>query len=106
MSYTFLPSWVHPMEVLHNLLGSKGERHVLAAATAARAASSRRLKKSLRGQSASNTACKCLKKTGEKMCITANRFRCILRRLACSTADLLFKIGGFWAVFRRIVLKT
>ena len=33
-----LPSWVYPVEVLHNLLGAKGEQHVLAA-TAARSSS-------------------------------------------------------------------
>ena len=35
-----LPSWVYPVEVLHHLLGSKAELHILAAA----AASSRRSK--------------------------------------------------------------
>ena len=40
------------------------------------------------------------------MRITTNKFRCVLSRLACSTADLVSKNGHFWAVFRTIVLKT
>ena len=40
------------------------------------------------------------------MPITTNRFRAVSRRLARSTAHLLFKNGRFWAVFRTIVLKT
>ena len=37
--------------------------------------------------------------TGEQMRITTNKFRCVLSRLARSTADLVSKNGRFWAVF-------
>ena len=40
------------------------------------------------------------------MRITANKFRCILIRLARSMANLVSKNGRFWAVFRTMVLKT
>ena len=35
---------------------------------------------------------------GERMRITANKFCCVLSRLACSTADLVSKNGRFWAI--------
>ena len=38
--------------------------------------------------------------------MTANKFCCVLGRLARSTADLVSKNGHFWAVFRTIGLKT
>ena len=44
--------------------------------------------------------------TGEQWRITANKFRCILSRVAHSMADLVSKNGRFWAVFKTIVLKT
>ena len=40
-----------------------------------------------------------LKTTGERMRITTNKFRCVLSRLARSTADLASENGRFWAVF-------
>ena len=40
------------------------------------------------------------------MRITTNKFRCVLSRLARSTADSVSKNGRFWAVFRTIVLKV
>ena len=40
------------------------------------------------------------------MRITTNKSRCVLSRLARSTANLVSKNGRFWAVFRTIVLKT
>ena len=41
------------------------------------------------------------KTTGEPRRITTNKLRCVLSRLACSTADLVSKNGRFWAVFGR-----
>ena len=32
----WLPSWVYPVEVLHHLLGAKGEQHVLASSSSSK----------------------------------------------------------------------
>ena len=40
------------------------------------------------------------------MRIGTSKFRCVLSRLARSTADLVSKNGRFWAVFRTIILKV
>ena len=47
----------------------------------------------------SKPASKSLKTTGEPRRITTNKFRCVLSRLARSTADLVSKKGRFWALF-------
>ena len=44
--------------------------------------------------------------TGEQTRITTNKFRCVLSRLARSTADLVSQNGRFGAVFTTIVLKV
>ena len=89
-----LPSWVYPVEVLHHLLGAKGEQHVLAAAAAAASSNKQQaLKKSLRPYRGSKPASKKLKTTGEQRRITTNKFRCVLSCLAHSMANLVSKNG-------------
>ena len=101
-----LPSSVYPVEVLHHLLGAKAEQHVLASNSSSSSSTKQASKKSLRGHRGSKPASKYLKTTGEPRRITANKFRCVLSRLARSTADLVSKNGLFWAVFRTIIPKT
>ena len=55
----------------------------------------------MRPDQGSKPESKWLKTTGEPRRITTNKFRCILSRLARSTADLVSKNGRFWAVFGR-----
>ena len=73
-----LPSLVYPVEVLHHLLGSNGEQHILAAAAvtaaAAAACNKQAVKKSLDRQHASEPASKYHKKNNEHTRNTTNKF--------------------------------
>ena len=108
---SWLPTRVYPVEVLHHLLGSKDELHVLASSSKQQAASSSKqqqqaVKKSLRPRCGSTLPSKELKLTAEQSRITTNRFGAVSSRLACSMVDLVSKNGRLSAVFRTIVLKT
>ena len=98
------PSWVYRVKVLHHLLGSKGEQHILAAASSR--SSNKRVKSPCDGTVAQNRHPSSSKTTGEQTRRTTNKFRAVSSHLARSMADLVSKNGRFGAVFRTIVLKV
>ena len=58
MIQCLLPSWVYPVEVLHHLLGSKADQHVLAATAAAASSKQQKVQTSLRPHCGSKPAFK------------------------------------------------